>query len=160
MKEKAVSNEADMDWMARSEGFKPSIEEANKLAQEFKLFTGTEDNQEQDMKQDNGWFWRGESPPAGTDCEVRVGEFWRRTRVVAALDSDVGKLPVFTTPWCSERYVDCGTEQFRPIRTEREKAIEEMVSEFINHYGDPKGAERYIGIATKLYEIGYRKESK
>lgn len=47
-----------------------------------------------------------------------------------------------------------------PARTEREKAIDEMVGEFINYYGDPKGGERYLGIAEKLYDAGYRKEVK
>jgi len=32
-----------------------------------------------------------------------------------------------------------------------------MVCEFINYYGDPKGGERYLGIAAKLYDSGYRK---
>lgn len=47
-----------------------------------------------------------------------------------------------------------------PARTEREKAIDEMVCEFIDHHGDPKGGERYLGIAAKLYDAGYRKEVK
>ena len=46
---------------------------------------------------------------------------------------------------------------FRPLRTEREKAIDEMVYEFIDHHGDPKGSERYLKMATKLYDAGYRK---
>ena len=50
--------------------------------------------------------------------------------------------------------------EFRPLRTEREKAIDEMVCEFIDHHGDPKGGERYLGIAAKLYDAGYRKEVK
>lgn len=32
---------------------------------EFEPFTSIEDNQEQEMKQDNGWFERGELPPVG-----------------------------------------------------------------------------------------------
>ena len=59
-------------WLSRraelqsvTEQFKPSIEEANRLAQEFKPFTSIEDNQGQEMKQDNGWHERGDLPPVG-----------------------------------------------------------------------------------------------
>ncbi|QEG08974.1 hypothetical protein [Aeromonas phage 4_4512] len=64
-------------WLARraelqsvTEQFKPSIEEANRLAQEFKPFASIEDNQEREMKQDNRWFERGELPPVGAECEI------------------------------------------------------------------------------------------
>ncbi|HHQ4476847.1 TPA: hypothetical protein ACSPZR_001589 [Aeromonas veronii] len=102
----------------------------------------------------NHWFERGELPPVGVECEVRIGEDWRRTKVVAALDSDVGKLPIFTTPWCSQHYVDCGPEQFRPIRTERDLAVEEMMKD--------AGAlqwETPMSIMRSLYDAGYRKQS-
>lgn len=100
-----------------------------KRPEEFKQFTSIEDSQEKEMKRDNGWFERGELPPAGVECEVRIGDDWRRTKVVAALHTDVGRLPIFTTPWCPQRYVDCGPEQFRPILTERELAIEVMLKD-------------------------------
>jgi hypothetical protein len=101
----------------------------------------------------NHWFESGELPPVGVECEVRIGEDWRRTRVVAALNSDVGKLPVFTTPWCSQHYVDCGPEQFRPIRTERDLAVEEMMKDAgALHWETPKS------IMLSLYDAGYRKQ--
>ena len=39
----------------------------------------------------------------------------------------------------------------RPIRTERD----ELVNIFINHYGNPKGAEGYIGIADAILAAGF-----
>ncbi|MCR4448098.1 hypothetical protein [Aeromonas veronii] len=103
----------------------------------------------------NHWFERGELPPVVVECEVRIGEDWRRTKVVAALNSDVGKLPIFTTPWCSQRYVDCGPEQFRPIRTERDLVVEEMKRHCPYH-----GSWDTVGriYAEALYDAGYRKQ--
>lgn len=46
-------------------------------------------------------------------------------------------------------------EDFRPVRNEREKAIDDLVYVFINHYGNPKGSESYINIATAIYDAGW-----
>jgi len=177
--EKASEGEVICDWKCtleqRPEEFKPSIEEANKLAQEFKPFTSIEDNQEQDMKQDNGWFERGELPPVGVICVFDAGSgacyfsdeelkaSGKTVTVIAHTKYDHATSNVAVFRWDLDGCFGVSTANaiaFRPIRTEREKAIGEMVHEFIDHYGDPKGAERYIGIANKLYEAGYRKESK
>jgi hypothetical protein len=58
-----MSNETDLDRR----------DELALKAQEFKPFTSIEDNKEQDMQQDNGWFERGEFPPAGTVCAALLG---------------------------------------------------------------------------------------
>ena len=108
--------------------------------------------------QDNSWHERGEFPPVGCECEVFVSDEnkWLHFDVIAIRDGHV-------LGWCREG--SCGFQSndksnFRPLRTERDKAIDEMVCEFINYYGDPKGGERYLGIAEKLYDAGYRKEVK
>ena len=106
------------------------------------------------------WHKSGELPPVGEVCLYVVSERLSAEVEITAHARfglcfvEVGK--------SGERYVSKTAElhRFIPIRTEREKAIDEMVGEFINHYGDPKGGERYIGIAIKLYDAGYRKEVK
>ena len=104
------------------------------------------------------WHKNGELPPVGEVCEAYVGRppKWIETEIVAHKDG-------FAIGWCKSVMKGCHGDkahEFRPLRTERDKAIDEMVGEFINYYGDPKGGERYIGIATKLYDAGYRKEVK
>lgn len=104
------------------------------------------------------WHKNGELPPVGEVCEAFVYEddSWSEVEIIAHKDG-------IAIGWSS---IDQLTHQsrneksFRPLRTEQDKAINEMVSEFINYYGDPKGGERYLGIAEKLYDAGYRKEVK
>ena len=124
------------DWRdtieKRPEKFKPSIEEANRLAQEFKPFTSIEDNQEQEMKQDSGWFERGELPPVGTVCEVLWNEGrmeYLRTKVfgvnehgqpIHRFDEGPNKFEYQADPLVTI----LGTRVFRPIRTERDVLIE------------------------------------
>ena len=104
---------------------------------------------------DNSWGKHEELPPIGVPVELWFGgtfayrcEFITmrgNAYVVWNLDDD--------KPDCA----DYMNSQFRPIRTEREMAIDEIVYEFIDHHGDPKGGERYLKMATKLYDAGYRK---
>jgi hypothetical protein len=47
---------------------------------------------------------------------------------------------------------------FRPIRSEEDRAVEEIVEVIINHYEYPKGAESYLQLAKSLYRAGYRKQ--
>ncbi len=125
---------------------------------ELEPFVSIEDSQEKEMKQDNKWFERGELPPVGEVCEAYIDYHpqWIETEIVAHKDG-------FAIGWCKSVMKGCygdKAHEFRPLRTERDKAIDEMVCEFIDHYGDPKGGERYLGIAEKLYDAGYRKEVK
>ena len=104
------------------------------------------------------WHKNGELPPVGEVCEAYIDypPQWVETEIVAHKDG-------FAIGWCKSVMKGCHGDkahEFRPLRTERDKAIDEMVCEFIDHYGDPKGGERYIGIATKLYDAGYRREVK
>lgn len=130
------------DWRdtleMRPEEFKPSIEEANRLAQEFKPFTSIEGNQEKEMKQDNGWFERGELPPVGAVCKW-VGN-WGDGEYRDCLDtgieveiiahysplSDGGLVAVFAyeTREPIGRITDQSIAKcFIPIRTERDELI-------------------------------------
>lgn len=141
--------------------------------------TKQEWQQERDKMQKQGekadsWHECGELPPVGCECE------WVDESGVdgaaGAVYPDIGDavsicahkqtpggdvIAIFTwEPGGDGLRVAASRmpSDFRPIRTEREKAIDEMVYEFINHYGDPKGGERYLPIAAKLYDAGYRKE--
>ena len=124
------------------------------------LITQQEWQQERDKMSikpeiDNSWYERGEFPPCGVPVELWFGGSFAyncefivmrgNAYVMWNLDDD--------KPDCA----DYMNSQFRPLRTEREKAIDEIVYEFIDYYGDPKGGERYLKMATKLYVAGYRK---
>lgn len=90
----------------------------------FDTLTNIEDNQEQKMQQDNGWFERGELPSAGTECEfcnsddewtdwhhcVFVGKDAHGVGVISIIGDDAGML-----------YRSANPKNFRPIRTDREK---------------------------------------
>lgn len=94
----------------------------------FTPFTSIEDNQEQgmtkqqEMKQDNGWFERGDLPPVGVKCETLAEPElqWVSAEVVAHRDG-------FAIVWITSE--KCGAQSdapkhFRPIRTERDVLIE------------------------------------
>lgn len=135
------------DWRdtleKRPEEFKPSIEEANRLVQEFKLFTSIEDNQEQEMKQDNGWFERGELPPVGCECEI-LGAFghyqeWFPCKIIAEHSGSV--FAANERAWINVKH---GERKFRPIRTEREVAIEEMQSDIAERWSNCEELAKYL----------------
>ena len=93
-----------------------------KRPEEFKPFTSIEDNQEKAMKQDNGWFERGELPPVGVVCEAYIDRppQWIEAEIVAHKDG-------FAIGWCKSVMKGCHGDkasEFRPIRTEREVLIE------------------------------------
>lgn len=152
---KGLANAITIDqWVARraelhgvTKQFKPSIEEANRLAQEFKPFISIEDNQDKDMKQDNGWFERGELPPAGVECEFRHPAFgWTGCDIVGHY-----RLSAVCAPDGGEFYGG-RVGDFRPIRTDRELAIDEMME-----HCKFMGSRDFAG---SLFDAGYRKESR
>ena len=107
------------------------------------------------------WHKSGELPPVGEVCEAFVYEddSWYEVEIIAHKDGiAIGWSSIDQLTYQSRN--EKSFRPLRPLRTERDKAIDEMVCEFIDHYGDPKGGERYIRIATKLYDAGYRKEVK
>lgn len=105
------------------------------------------------------WHKNGEFPPAGDVCEAEYNttpSVWESVRVVGFDDGE-----------CVFRWISGGNagligayshqKDFRPLRSEREKAIDEMVDVIT----DDRYAPLYvIKIATKLYDAGYRKEAK
>lgn len=150
MSEQAVT-EIIQELPAVTPEFKPSIEDANRLAQEFKLFTSIEDSQEQDMQQDNGWFERGELPSVGERCVLHTAENNGEQVMFIGVTSDGH--PIFETVQ-KRVFVERGEYKFTPIRTERELAIDRMQSDI---------AERWANceeLAKHLVDKGWVKESK
>ena len=99
------------------------VTDENRHEEIFEPFIRIEDNQEQDMKQDNGWFERGELPPVGEVCEI-LGAFghyqeWFECKIIAEHNGSV-----FAANERSWMNVRKGERQFRPIRTERDVLIE------------------------------------
>jgi len=116
-------------------------------------------SQERDKMQkqetpDSSWHELGELPPVGIECWSTLDN--KPVFIVAkhcAIDA-----VIYSSALGGGELFYGYSGGFRPLRTEREKTIDEMVHEFIVHYGDPKGGERYLGIAKKLYDAGYRKQ--
>ena len=117
----------------------------------FKPLTSIEDNQEKDMKQDNGWFERGELPPVGVKCETLAEPElqWVSAEVVAHRDG-------FAIVWITSE--KCGAQSdapkhFRPIRTERDMLLS-IITEELNHY-DTDGK-----LADAILAAGFSLEAK
>lgn len=122
--------------------------------EQFKPFTSTEYNQEQgmaqqqEMKQDNGWFERGELPPVGVKCETLAEPElqWVSAEVVAHRDG-------FAIVWITSE--KCGAQcdapkHFRPIRTERDVLLS-IITEELNRYDtDGKLADAILAAGFSL----------
>jgi len=100
---------------------------------------------------DNSWHDRGEFPPAGCECEVFVSDEnkWMHFEVIAIRDGHV-------LGWCREG--SCGFQSndksdFRPLRTEREKAIDAACAAVCK--AGPYDHEREL--IGKLYDAGLLK---
>ena len=73
------------------------------------------------------WFATGEFPPVGTVCEVLYDGMWEKTKIIG-WDDD---LIVITTEWDELHDYDsiCAEPtDFRPLKTERQRLIQEAVN--------------------------------
>ena len=97
----------------------------------------------------SSWHERGEFPPVGCECEMIDDRCeWVKCDVIAHKDS-------FCIAWVSSRMSPFYTNdwnEFRPLRTEREKAIEDMSQ--VMHEHDSIINDDTLGA---LYDAGYRK---
>lgn len=100
----------------------------------------------------SSWFERGELPPIGVVCEAYIDypPQWVEAEIVAHKDG-------FAIGWCKSVMKGCHGDkasEFRPIRTERELAIDQMCRDV--------GFDGLLSsmAAAKLYDEGCRKESK
>lgn len=97
------------------------------------------------------WYKNGELPPVGEVCEAYIDypPQWIETEIVAHKDG-------FAIGWCKSVMKGCHGDkahEFRPIRTEREKAIDDMVS-----LVEPLAT--YREFAGAIYDAGMYKEVK
>lgn len=155
-----MSNETDLDWLAQMEPrkefhgnadrFKPSIEGANRMAQEFKPFTSIEDSQEHEMKQDSGWFELVELPPVGVECEMkRIDGRWCKAVTVG---KDSGGRMVCELNDNGVFYASTSVaESFRPIRAERDELIGIIASNLSGTTGQ---------VADAILAAGFKMEAK
>ena len=100
---------------------------------------------------DNSWHERGEFPPAGCECEVFVSDEnkWMHYEVIAIRDGHV-------LGWCRESsrgFQSNKKSDFRPLCTEREKAIDAACDVICKN--GVHDFER--GVITKLYDAGLLK---
>lgn len=125
----------------------------------FEPLTSIEDNQElpvskqQETQQDNGWFERGELPPAGVECTAVADGIPNANCAIIAISTEQ-----VVVKWTENQLfdvLDMPGWSFLPIRTERELAIEEMV--IVSGLRVRDGARE---VMSNLYDAGYRKETK
>ena len=100
--------------------------------------------------QDNSWYERGELPPVGTICKmIDDKNTWLECEIIAHKNS-------FCIGWISSRnapfYTDDKSE-FRPLHTEREKAIDELNALVGDIEKYPTWRDAIVGII----DAGYRK---
>ena len=117
---------------------------------------------------DSSWHERGEFPPVGCECEYNDAAWEFEDVSVTPMDGDklticaksktpLGRECVIFT-WVSKNKALLAASAaipavFRPLRTEREKAIDEMANLIAKSvFGSAKCQ------AEKLYDSGYRKE--
>lgn len=91
----------------------------------FQPFISIEDNQDQKMKQDNGWFERGDLPPVGIEIEAWFDdgrECWHKADVIGYSLQEERVLAVSLKGTHDRKLV--WVHHFRPIRTDRDVLIE------------------------------------
>lgn len=137
-----------------------------------KQFTSIEDNQDGSMSNKTDWFERGELPPIGEVCEFDPGNgadnfsndelkaSGHSVQIVAhtKYNLSTGNVAVFKWDFDDCCGVSTGAAScFRPLPTERDKAISEMVA-IMN--GETACLVLFGDAAAKLYDAGYRRDPK
>ena len=101
------------------------------------------------MTQDNSWYEKGELPPVGTNC-IRIDE---KVCIVAHIHSGEYRYAVFQ----GDRSCGYSDHGFLPIKSDREKAIEQM-KEIVNSVkADVLTQDLFLGA---LYDAGFKKADK
>lgn len=125
-------------------------------------FTGRLLTYEQIMEKDmtdNSWHEKGELPPVGTECEwdTKENDFHEKVQIAAIVK---GKFfPVAIMQFYDDFGIEADPTRFRPIKSDREKAIEEIYSILASRIGlyTEAHAEKCRFAAEALYDAGYRK---
>lgn len=122
------------------------------------------------------WHKNGELPPVGEVCifdpngrteffdEKAIGAIGKEVSIISHVKfkGAVGSVAVFMCDSDGVAIVRTASETcFRPLRTERDKAIDEIISTAKKIGWNSEMANQIIGeVAVELYEAGYRKEVK
>ena len=114
--------------------------------------------QAEQPSQDSSWHDRGELPPVGCECSAVCDGQWVTVEVLRHRVNNAG-MNVAAVMSCASFNVFWATD-FRPLRTEREKAIDEIVNALIG--GDDRSAIQSAAVHTAelIYDAGYRKVSQ
>ena len=104
---------------------------------------------------DNGWYARGEFPPAGTDCEFWDCGYWHLARIIGMDAEGLCEASVIFDEHRGYRASPLVSD-FRPIKTDadldRDEAIEGMAKATLT-----PGSPSTISSCKLLYDAGYRK---
>ena len=119
------------------------------VAHHIRMEEWQQERDKMQKQQDNSWRERGEFPPVGCECEI-MHKCW--------IEPNEVKIAAITKEYVI--VVDCQREQhyhlrditFRPLRTEREKAIDDMIAA-IDHIKEGN----FQTLIGALYDAGYRK---
>ena len=106
-------------------------------------------------------MWDGKGfPPLGVPFEFSRNGFIAHEPRVMLFNDGITCLMAHRDYLANRWHYKCDDPhlEFRPIRSEEDRAVDEMVSVVVGHYENPKGAESYIGLARALYRAGYRKQ--
>lgn len=96
--------------------------------------------------------WVDGLPPVGTVCEFKIALSWKKCRILGNVDNgdmwieNLNDAELYTETCMSP-------EQFRPIKSQRDKVIEEAAQK-INYGGMTNDVDQAFKIAEKLYAAG------
>ena len=161
-----VTKQQQLEWLAKKYERWPVVDEyvvmngyGIGIAGGAHYITKGEWQQERDKMNskpevDSSWYDRGELPPVRRECEMKHKCWDEFQRVfVLAITSEYVIVSGNTTP-AREQHYHLRDITFRPISTEREKAIDEMKS-LCAYPGSWNST--YKSFAEALYDAGYRK---
>lgn len=105
------------------------------------------------LETDNSWYERGELPPVGVKCEMKLDDDWIFCKLIGYdEDKPIFKLELPKGGGFEITYLPCTGCKFRPIKTEREKFVEAAR----NCFNQSDKNKVLSSIAEALYDAGFR----
>lgn len=113
----------------------------------FEPLTSIEDNQEKGMKQDNGWFERGDLPPVGIAVQLwHGGTYAYDCELIAKRGND---FVLWNLTWDRPDSADCMMCVFKPTPTERE-----VLADLIESHGQMSA----LVVADAILAAGFKRD--
>jgi hypothetical protein len=94
------------------------------------------------------WHETGDLPPVGTECEAIINEEWHKVQILKYNEANIAACHLLESRVDGSNLKWSG--DFRPIQSDRDKAIEELTSLVW-------GCNEARVTAAKIYEAGFRK---